>query len=67
MKFISQNKEKSLRPEKDDSNFVHAFNAYSPAADVEGVPIYVNYATIEDLQELDKMGMSVEGKICIAR
>ena len=65
--FTSKHKEDELRPGDDDPNFVHAFNGYSPAADIEGDPVYVNYARVEDLRELEEKGVSVEGKICIAR
>ncbi|HJZ52366.1 MAG TPA: M28 family peptidase, partial [Candidatus Acidoferrales bacterium] len=46
---------------------VMAFNAYAPSADVTAPVIYVNYGTQEDYRALEAMGISVEGKIAIAR
>ncbi len=34
---------------------------------MEGQLVYVNYGRVEDLAELEDMGISVEGKICFAR
>ncbi|XP_022242586.1 N-acetylated-alpha-linked acidic dipeptidase 2-like [Limulus polyphemus] len=31
------------------------------------LPVYVNYGRIEDFEELEKLGINVSGKICIAR
>ena len=42
-------------------------NAYSPDGDVTAQLIYVNKGLPEDYQMLAKQGISVEGKICIAR
>ena len=44
-----------------------AFNAYAPSADITAPVIYVNYGTQEDYRALEAMGISVEGKIAIAR
>ena len=41
--FTSKHKEDVLRPEDEDENFIHAFNAYAPAGDVSGELMYVNY------------------------
>lgn len=65
--FTSKHKEIELREGDDSPDFVHAFNGHAPAGDVEGQIIYVNYGRVEDLQELEAMGESVEGKICFAR
>ena len=69
VKFTSQHKEEELRKGDDHPDFVHGFNAFSPAADVEGALVYVNYARVEDVRELE--GLLGEdflmGKICIAR
>lgn len=43
------------------------YNAYSIDGDVTGELVYVNYGIPEDYDELDKRGISVEGKIVIAR
>ena len=43
------------------------YNAYSIDGDVTGELVYVNYGIPEDYEELDKRGISVDGKIVIAR
>ncbi|KAG1656999.1 N-acetylated-alpha-linked acidic dipeptidase 2 [Nymphon striatum] len=65
--FESQHKEKTLRPEDEHPNFIHAFNSYSPAGDIKGDLVYVNFGRVEDFDALKEMGVSVEGKICIMR
>ncbi|HVZ77030.1 MAG TPA: M20/M25/M40 family metallo-hydrolase [Gemmatimonadaceae bacterium] len=42
-------------------------NGYSGVGDVTGDVVYVNYGLIEDYAELDSMGVSVKGKIVVAR
>jgi len=42
-------------------------NGYSGQGDVTGDVVYVNYGLIEDYVQLDSMGVSVKGKIAIAR
>jgi N-acetylated-alpha-linked acidic dipeptidase len=42
-------------------------NGHSGAGDVSGEIIYVNYGLIEDYTRLDSLGISVKGKIAIAR
>ena len=46
---------------------VAAFNGYGAAGDVRGEIVYVNYGLIEDYAQLDSMGLSVKGKIAVAR
>src|SRR3954468_538395 len=46
---------------------VMAFNGYGAAGDVTGDVVYVNYGLIEDYAQLDSMGISVKGKIALAR
>jgi N-acetylated-alpha-linked acidic dipeptidase len=46
---------------------VMPFNGYGAAGDVQGEVVYVNYGLIEDYAQLDSMGVSVKGKIAIAR
>ena len=66
--FTSQHKEKELREGDDHPEFVHAFNAYTPAATIEGDLVYVHYARVEDLQKLKtELSMDLKGKICLAR
>jgi N-acetylated-alpha-linked acidic dipeptidase len=48
-------------------NQVTPFNGYGAAGDVRGDVVYVNYGLVEDYAELDSMGVSVKGKIAIAR
>jgi N-acetylated-alpha-linked acidic dipeptidase len=43
------------------------FNGYGAAGDVRGEVVYVNYGLIEDYAQLDSMGVSVKGKIAVAR
>ena len=42
-------------------------NGYSGQGDVSGDVVYVNYGLIEDYAQLDSLGVSVRGKIAIAR
>jgi len=42
-------------------------NGYSGQGDVKGEVVYVNYGLIEDYAQLDSLGVSVKGKIAIAR
>ena len=42
-------------------------NGYSGTGDVTGDVVYVNYGLIEDYAQLDSMGVSVRGKVAIAR
>ena len=42
-------------------------NGYSGQGDVTGDVVYVNYGLIEDYAQLDSLGVSVRGKIAVAR
>jgi len=42
-------------------------NGYSGAGEATGEVVYVNYGLIEDYAQLDSMGVSVRGKIVVAR
>ena len=42
-------------------------NGYSGTGDVTGDVVYVNYGLIEDYAQLDSLGVTVRGKIAIAR
>lgn len=42
-------------------------NGYSGQGDVTADVVYVNYGLIEDYAQLDSMGISVKGKIAVAR
>jgi N-acetylated-alpha-linked acidic dipeptidase len=43
------------------------YNAYSADGDVTADLVYVNYGNREDYEQLDRLGVSVKGKIVIAR
>jgi N-acetylated-alpha-linked acidic dipeptidase len=43
------------------------FHFYSRDGDVTGEAVYVNYGIPEDYEDLDRLGISVEGKVVIAR
>ena len=44
-----------------------AYNAYSADGDVTAPLVYVNYGVPEDYEQLERLGISVEGAIVIAR
>ena len=48
-------------------NMLPPYNAYSADGDVTAELVYVNYGIPSDYEELDSRGISVEGKIVIAR
>jgi N-acetylated-alpha-linked acidic dipeptidase len=54
-------------PDTYDKRAVTGFNTYSPSGDVTAPVVYVNYGMQEDYRELDFLGVSVEGKIVMAR
>ena len=54
-------------PDTSDKRAAVGFNAYSPSADVTAPVVYVNYGTQEDYRQLESLGVSVEGRIAIAR
>jgi N-acetylated-alpha-linked acidic dipeptidase len=68
-KKILATQEEPFEGDKDssDKREVVGFNAYSPSGEVTAPVVYVNFGTPEDYQELEKLGVSVEGKIVIAR
>ena len=43
------------------------WNAFSGSGDVTGEVVYVNYGTREDFQQLADLGVSLEGRIALAR
>jgi N-acetylated-alpha-linked acidic dipeptidase len=43
------------------------WNAYSPSADLTAPIVYVNYGNAEDYDYLEKLGVSVKGKLVLAR
>ncbi|HEX6036811.1 M20/M25/M40 family metallo-hydrolase [Longimicrobium sp.] len=42
-------------------------NGYSAAGDASGEVVYVNYGLVEDYARLDSLGVSVRGKVAVAR
>jgi N-acetylated-alpha-linked acidic dipeptidase len=54
-------------PDTYDKRAVVGFNTYSPSGDVTAPVVFVNYGMQQDYRELDSLGVSVEGKIVIAR
>jgi N-acetylated-alpha-linked acidic dipeptidase len=53
--------------ESSDKRAVMGFNAYSPSGEVTAPVVYVNYGAPEDYRQLADLGISVEGKVVIAR
>ena len=54
-------------PDTSDKRAVVGFNSYSPSGDVVAPVVYVNYGMQQDYRKLETLGVSVEGKIVIAR
>jgi N-acetylated-alpha-linked acidic dipeptidase len=54
-------------PDSSDADHTPTFNAYSADGDVTGEVVYVNYGMPADYVRLDEMGISVKGKIVLAR
>jgi N-acetylated-alpha-linked acidic dipeptidase len=50
-----------------DKRIVTAFNRYSPSGEVTAPVVYVNYGMLDDYRTLANAGISVEGKIVLAR
>jgi len=69
-KFVAKLQEPAL-PQDPTSNQqaeqLPTYNAYSIDGDVTAPLVYVNYGIPEDYEQLDRMGISVKGKIVIAR
>jgi N-acetylated-alpha-linked acidic dipeptidase len=51
----------------DDPRVVTPFNSSSPSGDVTADVVYANYGRPEDFAYLDRLGISVKGKIVIVR
>ena len=51
----------------DRADALPPYNAYSIDGDVEGELVYVNYGLPEDYEWLDRLGISVKGRIVIAK
>jgi N-acetylated-alpha-linked acidic dipeptidase len=68
-KYTAKLEEPALADDKDSSDLggLPTYNAYSPDADVQAQVVYVNYGMPDDYEKLAQMGVSVEGKIVLAR
>ena len=70
VKFKAKLEEPAL-PEDPTSNQkseqLPTYNAYSTDGDVTGPVVYVNYGTPADYEQLDRMGISVNGAIVLVR
>jgi hypothetical protein len=69
--FRSQYKEETLHSGDNHTNFVDSFLAFSPAGEVTGDVVYVNYGRIEDFELIadpeSPYFTNVTGKICLVR
>jgi N-acetylated-alpha-linked acidic dipeptidase len=54
-------------PDSSDADRTPTFNAYAADGDVTGEVVYVNYGMPADYERLDQMGISVKGRIVLAR
>jgi len=54
-------------PYTDHPDLVHGWNAYSGSGSVTAEVVYAYQGTKEDFERLEELGISVEGKIVIAR
>ena len=68
-RFTASLAETVLPEDKDsgDRDQLPTYNAYARDGDVTGELVYVNYGIPADYQVLDSLGISVKGKIVIAR
>ncbi|HEV2696735.1 MAG TPA: transferrin receptor-like dimerization domain-containing protein [Terriglobales bacterium] len=69
-KFTAKLQEPALAVDatsKQTNEQLPTYNAYSADGDVTATLVYVNYGNREDYEQLDRLGVSVKGKIVIAR
>jgi N-acetylated-alpha-linked acidic dipeptidase len=69
-KFVAKLQEPALLQDptsNQQAEQLPTYNAYSIDGDVTAPLVYVNYGIPEDYEQLDRMGISVKGKIVIAR
>lgn len=69
-KFTAKLEEPDLKEDKTSnqkSEQLPSYNAYSGEGDVTGDLVFVNYGVPSDYDELEKRGISVKGKIVIAK
>ncbi|MBI1872925.1 MAG: M28 family peptidase, partial [Acidobacteria bacterium] len=67
--YAAQLRESAIPQDKDssDQGQLPTFNAYAGDGDATADLVYVNYGTPEDYLELEKLGVTVKGRIVIAR
>src|SRR5260221_2124507 len=69
-KFVAKLQEPSLQQDltsNQQAEQLPTYNAYSIDGDVTAPLVYVNYGIPEDYEQLERLGISVQGKIVIAR
>jgi N-acetylated-alpha-linked acidic dipeptidase len=69
-KFVAKLQEPAVAQDptsNQQSEQLPTYNAYSIDGDVTAPLVYVNYGIPEDYEQLERMGISVKGKIVIAR
>jgi len=69
-KFVAKLEEPALKEDptsNQKSEQLPTYNAYSKDGDVTGELVYVNYGAPADYEVLESMGVSVKGKIVLAR
>ncbi|HVU92033.1 MAG TPA: M28 family peptidase [Jatrophihabitans sp.] len=67
VRFTAANKERCRAVETDCKDVVVGYNALSPSGNVTAPVVYVNYGTTADYATLKRRGVSVRGKIVVAR
>lgn len=58
---------KALEDGEKDPDVLPPFLEFSPSGVVEAEVVYANYGTLEELNELEAMNVSVQGKIVLVR
>jgi N-acetylated-alpha-linked acidic dipeptidase len=68
-RYVAELREPALGedPTSGQTDQLPTFNAYSPDGDVTGDLVFVNYGVPDDYRVLDSLGVSVRGKIVIAK
>jgi len=66
-KYALKIKEPVLPEDPDSGDQTPLYNAYSGDGDVTGDVVYVNYGMPADFEKLKELGISVKGKIVLAR
>jgi len=68
-RYVAELREPALGedPTSGQTDQLPTFNAYSPDGDVTGDLVFVNYGVPDDYRVLDSLGISVRGKIVIAK